>query len=128
MCAEELVVAEKGLRRNPKCYGAWHHRLWVLDQGESDLQQELQLCSTMLNMDARNCQPHSHAACWPHLERVEGDATDLPPVALCAVHCWNYRRAVAARANATPEAEFAFSTSAPSPHRPAHYWSPLHSR
>ena len=39
-------------------YSAWHHRLWVLDQGESDLQQELRLCSLMLNMDHRNCQPH----------------------------------------------------------------------
>ena len=38
-------------------YAAWHHRLWVLDQGESDLQQELRLCSLMLNMDHRNCQP-----------------------------------------------------------------------
>jgi hypothetical protein len=56
VCQEELLVAEKGLRRNPKCYSAWHHRLWVLDLAVSDLQQELQLCTAMLNMDARNCQ------------------------------------------------------------------------
>jgi hypothetical protein len=39
-------------------YSAWHHRLWVLDLGVSDLHHELQLCDKMLNMDARNCQSH----------------------------------------------------------------------
>ena len=73
LCAEELLVAEKGLERNPKCYVAWHHRLWVLQRGHSDLQHELKLCSLTLNKDARNCQ-HSAAGraqrCCAHCLRI----------------------------------------------------------
>ena len=61
LCSAELLVAEKGLRRNPKCYSAWHHRLWVLDRGHSDLTLELDLCSSMLDLDARNCNHSRHA-------------------------------------------------------------------
>lgn len=56
LSATELELSQKALLRNPKCYGAWHHRLWVLDQGASDPQAELQVCGKMLEMDARNCQ------------------------------------------------------------------------
>lgn len=77
----ELDLSFKALLKNPKCYSAWHHRLWVLDIDAEPVEREMQLCTKMLGMDARN------------------------------FHCWNYRRAVADRAHATPQSEFEFTTT-----------------
>lgn len=52
----ELALSFKALLKNPKCYGAWHHRIWVMDLGATDVQAELHLCDKMLMADARNCQ------------------------------------------------------------------------
>jgi len=83
----ELSLATTALMKNPKCYSAWHHRLWVLQRAGGDTEggrqlrlAELQLCSKMLALDARN------------------------------FHCWNYRRAVAKLCDADPQSEFAFTT------------------
>jgi hypothetical protein len=65
LAAEELRVTERALRRNPKSYGAWHHRKWALrEQGpaRADLPRELALCAQLLAADERN------------------------------FHCWNFRR------------------------------------
>lgn len=80
LCQAELELSSRGLLRNPKCYSAWHHRLWVLGVDPAPLPDELKLCDKMLQMDARN------------------------------FHCWNYRRAVAALANTSPQSEFEFTT------------------
>ena len=77
----ELDLSFKALLKNPKCYSAWHHRLWVLDLDAEPVDREMALCTKMLTMDARN------------------------------FHCWNYRRAVAERAKATPQSEFEFTTT-----------------
>jgi geranylgeranyl transferase type-2 subunit alpha len=77
----ELSLSTTALLKNPKCYSAWHHRLWVLQREASLREAELALCAQMLLKDARN------------------------------FHCWNYRRAVAKLCNASPESEFAFTTS-----------------
>ena len=58
-------MTERALRRNPKSYGAWHHRKWALrEQGpaRAELGRELQLCAQLLAADERN------------------------------FHCWNFRR------------------------------------
>ena len=70
LCSSELLIAEKGLRRNPKCYSAWHHRLWLLDLGHCDLNLELTMCAVMLDLDARNCRQHNttqHSTVVRHL-------------------------------------------------------------
>lgn len=75
----ELDLAEKSLRRNPKCYSAWHQRRWILLKRpflRHLLKLELALVDKLLDVDARN------------------------------FHAWAHRRAVAAEAGVSPrEAE-----------------------
>ena len=79
---EELALSADGIRKNPKSYGAWHHRVWVLAQRKVDLHRELDLCGLLLKQDARN------------------------------FHCWNYRRHVASLLGREQEtAELAFAAA-----------------
>ena len=39
--AEELALTRKCLEEHPKSYSAWHHRRWVVQRAEVDLEQEL---------------------------------------------------------------------------------------
>jgi geranylgeranyl transferase type-2 subunit alpha len=55
---------QAALRKNPKSYGTWHHRRWVVCQGHCSLERELVLCTQLLDLDERN------------------------------FHCWSYRRCV----------------------------------
>ncbi|XP_034251418.1 geranylgeranyl transferase type-2 subunit alpha isoform X2 [Thrips palmi] len=76
----ERHLTETCLRANPKSYGAWHHRTWVMDSMPSpDWQREVALCTKFLNLDERN------------------------------FHCWDYRRFVAARAALAPQQELSFT-------------------
>lgn len=65
LLSAELHVVSACLQHNPKSYGAWHHRSWVMEQlcrGESpkDRQKawdsELGLCNLFLTKDERNCK------------------------------------------------------------------------
>ena len=59
---QELTVSADGIIRNPKSYGAWYHRVWIMRRFHNDFDKELQLCKSFLSQDQRN------------------------------FHCWNYRR------------------------------------
>jgi geranylgeranyl transferase type-2 subunit alpha len=65
----ERYLTQSSLQRNPKSYGAWYHRKWIvhfLKASPQILQEEIQLTSQFLLLDERN------------------------------FHCWNYRRYVVA--------------------------------
>ncbi|XP_010252399.1 PREDICTED: geranylgeranyl transferase type-2 subunit alpha 1 [Nelumbo nucifera] len=77
---EELRVVESALRRNFKCYGAWHHRKWVLNKGYSSVDHEFRLLDQFQKADSRN------------------------------FHAWSYRRFVAALKNMSEEEELKYTT------------------
>lgn len=78
----ELDFLEMCLKVNPKSYGTWHHRCFVMDHiPEPDWVRELQLCNLFLQYDERN------------------------------FHCWDYRRFVVQRYRVPESEEFDFTTS-----------------
>jgi len=80
ICAGELKLAERALRKNPKSYYAWHHRVWTITFGTTDLKTEVALCTKYLAMDSRN------------------------------FHCWNYRRYCVVLGKIPLEDELEFSS------------------
>lgn len=55
----EIKFTEQCLLANPKSYGAWHHRYWVLLKHPTpNWQNEFMLCTKYLKMDDRNCIAH----------------------------------------------------------------------
>lgn len=78
--AAELELTALCIQKQPKSYGAWHHRLWSVRGGGANLDDEIALCGEFLHADERN------------------------------FHCWAYRMQVAAMAHIPAEAELTFTT------------------
>lgn len=88
LLSAELHVVSACLQHNPKSYGAWHHRTWVMEQlchsaSLEDKQKawdsELSLCNLFLTKDERN------------------------------FHCWDYRRLVVREGGVAAERELRYS-------------------
>ena len=83
VCAKELDFLTTCLATNPKSYGVWHQRQWIMDAApQPPWATELDNCTKFLLLDERN------------------------------FHCWDYRRFVVSRSpepDATAGAEFGFT-------------------
>lgn len=54
---KELEFTEFCLKNNPKSYGAWHHRVWLMRETNfCRVESELKLCAKYLEYDDRNCK------------------------------------------------------------------------
>ena len=63
LCGNELFLLESCLRVNPKSYGVWLHRQWVMTTSpQPDWKNEKKLCDLFLNYDERNCKYHVAAS------------------------------------------------------------------
>ena len=61
MFNQELELTASCLLKNPKSYGTWHHRYWVMGQRpEPDFNAEIALCNSALRKDSRNFH------CWAY--------------------------------------------------------------
>ncbi|EEB20531.1 RAB geranylgeranyl transferase alpha subunit, putative, partial [Pediculus humanus corporis] len=77
---KDLQLTEQCVRVNPKSYGSWHLRIWILDNlPKPDWNKELNLCTKYLQLDERN------------------------------FHCWDYRRMVTERSNVSHLSEYEFT-------------------
>lgn len=53
----DLGFTEMCLQVQPKSYGAWHHRVWILENSPNpDWNREVNLCTLYLKKDERNCK------------------------------------------------------------------------
>lgn len=60
----ELQFLETCLRGNPKSYGVWNHRCFIMETMDApDWARELQLCNVFLEYDERNCECYCVLCC-----------------------------------------------------------------
>ncbi len=79
--AAELTLTMRALKRHPKAYPAWEHRLWLLGAGSARvdsatraqrLAEEEKLSAGMLGLDARNFHGWTHRM---HVRALSGKST-----------------------------------------------------
>ncbi|KAH8071479.1 hypothetical protein JL721_4460 [Aureococcus anophagefferens] len=75
----ELALTAACLKKQPKSYGSWYHRLWAVRREPARAPAELELCAEFLKLDERN------------------------------FHCWNYRRDVSRLAGESPADVLAYA-------------------
>ena len=80
LATRELQLSQDAIVKNPKSYGAWYHRVWIIDRFVVDIDHEIKLCNKFLEADQRN------------------------------FHCWNYRRHLIGVGHISLRSEFEFST------------------
>lgn len=57
----DLGFTELCLQVQPKSYGAWHHRVWILENSpDPDWNREVNLCTLYLKKDERNCESSNY--------------------------------------------------------------------
>lgn len=109
---EEMELTEKALRRHPKGYGAWQHRLWLLAEVETDPDvkrsawiRENAVCNEMISADERNFHAWAHRMMVRRLDDEE-DAVETElamtleriRVNFANYSAWHYRsRALSSR-------------------------------
>lgn len=100
-----MKLTEQCLLINPKSYGAWHHRFWILEHHkEPKWQREFDLCTKYLTYDDRNCKClYLQLVCVSIEYHNDNRNTFL-------VHCWDYRRLIVNKIGISLEDESRFST------------------
>ena len=115
----ELGLISECIQKNPKSYGAWHHRRWLLEHAFP--------CTASSSPSSSSSSPSSSSSS-PSSSSSSSSSSAAPPpqliptldeeLALCAqlldldernFHCWNYRRWVVSqhpKRSATDEFEF----------------------
>lgn len=127
--AAELALTQNALQsRNPKSYGAWHHRKWMLTLCCTGTAPGVEKHLTKLGTAASPAAvPTSEATvatagqssefteCIPHLNSAASPSGELE---LCGqflkldernFHCWKYRRFVVQVGNVPLESELAYT-------------------
>ncbi|KAK1933220.1 protein prenyltransferase alpha subunit repeat domain containing protein [Babesia divergens] len=88
---DELTFSASVLKKAPKCYAVWHHRLWVLtvllnvrcDDLVDILKNEISLCMLFFKFDGRNFHGWGYLNFIKHyLYQVESSSNAVPTVAV----------------------------------------------
>ncbi|XP_053909129.1 geranylgeranyl transferase type-2 subunit alpha-like isoform X1 [Cuculus canorus] len=92
----ELAFAGTCLAVNPKSYGAWHHRAWVLARAPppSPIPGERRLCERLLGADPRNFHAWEHRRALAGAEDAEAElafAAELLARDFSNFSAWHHR-------------------------------------
>ena len=72
MFKELMNQVEVALHKNPKSYGAWHHRKWMgLAKGLTNTELEFKLIGQLLKLDERNFHGWDYWRCVCMCYRAE---------------------------------------------------------
>jgi geranylgeranyl transferase type-2 subunit alpha len=82
---------------NPKCYGAWYHRKWVMRFGLSSLDAEFVLLKKLLKLDARNFHGWNYRRYFSYPNALAlSSKIDFAPVSSLSLSFSNQRMSIIA--------------------------------